>query len=289
MAVTFSPDSVASISSQSKPRRQRRLGLLWSPQISSILRRVASLIFFLIIWQVLSTLKVNFIVNFQFIPAPTAVFSAFVAFMNSSPWVHFQSSISRVVGGFFAGSVLGIAIGLLIGSSHLLEEIIATPLELLRPIPAVAWIPMAILMFPDAEIGMFYITFVGAFYPILVSTQKAVESSLSDLLMIRVGQCLGASYFQLFKDIIIPSALPGISAGLVIGMGNAWFCLVTAEILAGKYGIGYKTWESYVISEYPPIVMGMFLIGLLGAFSSQIILMVTNRMMPWRQVSKGSL
>ena len=110
---------------------------------------------------------------------------------------------------------------------------------------------MAILMFPDAEIGMFYITFVGAFYPILVSTQKAVESSLSDLLMIRVGQCLGASYFQLFRDIIIPSALPGISAGLVIGMGNAWFCLVTAEILAGKYGIGYKTWESYVISEYP--------------------------------------
>ena len=107
--------------------------------------------------------------------------------------------------------------------------------------------------------------------------------------MIRVGQCLGASYFQLFRDIIIPSALPGISAGLVIGMGNAWFCLVTAEILAGKYGIGYKTWESYVISEYPPIVMGMFLIGLLGAFSSQLILMVTNRMMPWRQVTKGSL
>jgi len=145
------------------------------------------------------------------------------------------------------------------------------------------------LMFPDAEIGMFYITFVGAFYPILVSTQKSVESSLSDLLMIRVGQCLGASYLQLFRDIIIPSALPGISAGLVIGMGNAWFCLVTAEILAGKYGIGYKTWESYVISEYPPIVMGMILIGLLGALSSQLILYTTNKMMPWRQISKDSL
>ena len=64
---------------------------------------------------------------------------------------------------------------LLIGSSHLLEEIIATPLELLRPIPAVAWIPTAILMFPDAEIGMFYITFVGVFYPILVSTQKQLS------------------------------------------------------------------------------------------------------------------
>ena len=131
----------------------------------------------------------------------------------------FPIKYSRVIGGFFAGSVLGILIGLL--SVHLIySRKCATPL-ILRPIPAVAWIPMAILMFPDAEIGMFYITFVGAFYPILVSTQKAVESSLSDLLMIRVGQCLGASYFQLFRDIIIPSALPGISAGLVIGMGNA--------------------------------------------------------------------
>ena len=289
MAVTFTSDSAVSVPSLSSTRRHFRFKQLWSSHASSILRRAASLIFFLIVWQILSTLKINFIVNFQFIPAPTAVFAAFLAFMQASPWVHFQSSISRVIGGFLAGSVLGIVIGLLIGSSHLLEEVIATPLELLRPIPAVAWIPMAILMFPDAEIGMFYITFVGAFYPILVSTQKAVESSLSDLLMIRVGQCLGASYIQLFRDIIIPSALPGISAGLVIGMGNAWFCLVTAEILAGKYGIGYKTWESYVISEYPPIVMGMFLIGLLGAFSSQLILMVTNRMMPWRQVTKGSL
>jgi len=289
MAVTFTSDSAVSVPSLSSTRRRFRFKQLWSSHASSILRRAASLIFFLIVWQILSTLKINFIVNFQFIPAPTAVFAAFLAFMQASPWVHFQSSISRVIGGFLAGSVLGIVIGLLIGSSHLLEEVIATPLELLRPIPAVAWIPMAILMFPDAEIGMFYITFVGAFYPILVSTQKAVESSLSDLLMIRVGQCLGASYIQLFRDIIIPSALPGIRAGLVIGMGNAWFCLVTAEILAGKYGIGYKTWESYVISEYPPIVMGMFLIGLLGAFSSQLILMVTNRMMPWRQVTKGSL
>ena len=216
MAVTFTSESSVSVPSHSKTRRRFRFKQLWSSQASSILRRAASLIFFFILWQILSTLKVNFFVNFQFIPAPTSVFTAFVAFMQGSPWVHFQSSISRVIGGFFAGSVLGILIGLLIGSSHLLEEIIATPLELFRPIPAVALIPMAILMFPDAEIGMFYITFVGAFYPILVSTQKAVESSLSDLLMIRVGKCLGASYFQLFREIIIKSALPGIRAGLEV-------------------------------------------------------------------------
>ena len=288
MTASTSSNTIANQFDDFGRNRRTKARRLWNRKVQSIIRRGASLVFFLIVWQICSSLKINFIVNFQFIPAPTSVFAAFVTFLNSSPWIHFQSSIARVLGGFVAGSILGILGGLLIGSSHLVEELLATPLELLRPIPAVAWIPMAILMFPDAEIGMFYITFVGAFYPILVSTQKAVESSLSDLLMIRVGQCLGASYYQLFKDIIIPSALPGISAGLVIGMGNAWFCLVTAEILAGKYGIGYKTWESYVISEYPPIVMGMFLIGLLGALSSQLILIITNRLMPWRQISKGS-
>ena len=289
MAVTASSGTTQTPSTATVSRRGASVRRLLTTHGGSLSRRGLSLLFFLCLWQILSVLKVNFIINFQFVPAPTAVFSAFISFVQANPWIHLQSSIFRVICGFTAGSILGIAIGLLIGSSHLVEELLATPLELLRPIPAVAWIPLAILMFPNAEIGMFYITFVGAFYPILVSTQKSVESSLSDLLMIRVGQCLGASYFQLFRDIIIPSSLPGISAGLVIGMGNAWFCLVTAKIIAGKYGIGYKTWESYVISEYPPIVMGMILIGLLGAFSSQMILFTTNKMMPWRQISKGTL
>lgn len=289
MAVTASSGTPHDTSSVTVRKRGKSFRRFLADHGGSLSRRGLSLIFFLCLWQALSVLKANFIINFQFVPAPTEVISAFVDFVKANPWIHLRSSIFRVVCGFTAGSILGILIGLLIGSSHLVEELMATPLELLRPIPAVAWIPLAILMFPNAEIGMFYITFVGAFYPILVSTQKSVESSLSDLLMIRVGQCLGASYFQLFRDIIIPSSLPGISAGLVIGMGNAWFCLVTAEIIAGKYGIGYKTWESYVISEYPPIVMGMILIGLLGAFSSQMIYYFTNKMMPWRQISKGTL
>ena len=289
MAVTASSGPTLTPSIAAVNKRRISFRRLLASHGGSLTRRGLSLLFFVCFWQILSVLKVNFIINFQFVPAPSAVFVAFISFLQANPWIHLQSSIFRVVCGFTAGSILGVLIGLLIGSSHLTEEILGTPLELLRPIPAVAWIPLAILMFPNAEAGMFYITFVGAFYPILVSTQKSVESSLSDLLMIRVGQCLGASYFQLFRDIIVPSSLPGISAGLVIGMGNAWFCLVTAEIIAGKYGIGYKTWESYVISEYPPIVMGMILIGLLGAFSSQLILFITNKMMPWRQISKGTL
>ena len=159
-------------------------------------------------------------------------------------------------------------------------------LEILRPIPAVAWIPLAILMFPSAESGMIYITFIGGFFPILISTIRGVESMLGDTVLLRVGQCLGAKPWDIFKDIVVPGALPSIASGLAIGMGNAWFCLVTAEILAGRYGIGYITWESYVTSNFPPIVMGMLLIGLMGAFSSWAIDRAMATLMPWRRLEK---
>ncbi|MEB3339152.1 MAG: ABC transporter permease [Leptolyngbyaceae bacterium] len=207
-------------------------------------------------------------------------------FFSGNFMVHIQASVLRVLIGFLAASILGISLGILIGWFQKLEDLLFLPLELLRPIPAVAWIPLAILMFPNSESGMMYITFIGAFFPILISTIRGVEST--DMLLLRVGQCLGAKQWHLFKDIVVPGAMPNIASGLVIGMGNSWFCLVTAEILAGRYGIGYFTWESYITSNYPPIVMGMLLIGLLGTFSAFVIDQLTRILMPWRVTKKQS-
>lgn len=188
--------------------------------------------------------------------------------------------------GLFVAGGLGVVLGVLIGWFVVAEDLLLTPLELLRPIPAVAWIPLAILMFPTAESGMVFITFIGAFFPILISTIRGVESTLHDTILLRVGQCLGAKPWHIFKDIVVPGSMPSIASGLTIGMGNAWFCLVTAEILAGRYGIGYLTWESYVTSNYPPIVMGMLMIGLLGALSSWLVDWGMEALMPWRVVKK---
>mgnify|MGYP001800591289 FL=1 len=249
-------------------------------------RRLTALILFFGIWQILCMIGFKFFINFQLIPSPWEVLNATVDFFLSDPWVHIRSSVVRVLVGFAVASVLGVALGILIGWFQIAEDLLMPSLELLRPIPAVAWIPLAILMFPNAETGMIYITFIGAFFPILISTIQAVENILHDIVLIRVGQCLGASQWHVFKDIVIPGALPGIAGGLTIGMGNAWFCLVTAEILAGRYGVGYVTWESYVTSNYPPIVMGMLLIVLMGAFSSWAGGHGTAALMPWRVIKK---
>lgn len=249
-------------------------------------RRILSLTIFFGLWQFLCVIKFQFIVNFGFLPTPIEVVKATWEFFTDNPWVHFGSSIFRVLLGYAIASLLGIILGIFIGAFQKVDDLLSPPLELLRPIPAVAWIPLAILMFPTAEAGMIFITFVGGFFPVLISTIKGVESTLNDTVLIRVGQCLGAKPRHIFKDIVIPGALPCIASGLVIGMGNAWFCLVTAEILAGRYGVGYITWESYVTSNYPPIVMGMLLIGLMGALSSWAVNRLTSMLMPWRTIKK---
>ncbi|MGD1944439.1 MAG: ABC transporter permease [Leptolyngbyaceae cyanobacterium] len=275
----------------SKPASTRWLGqigevlktLVWG---NRPFRRGLALMIFFGGWQILCAISFDFFINFQLIPSPWEVLLATIDFVTSDPWIHFRSSIQRVFFGYLAASVLGVILGVLIGWFEAVEDLFMPPLELLRPIPAVAWIPLAILMFPNAESGMVYITFIGAFFPMLISTIRGVESTLSDTVLIRVGQCLGANSWHIFKDIVIPGSMPSIASGLTIGMGNAWFCLVTAEILAGRYGVGYITWESYVTSNYPPIVMGMLLIGLMGALSSWAVGRATNALMPWRVINK---
>ena len=267
-------------------RFSRSLKLFLSSARTS--RRALSLVLFFGIWQILCNIKFDFFISFQLLPSPWEVLGATVEFFLSDPGVHIRSSIFRVILGFVIASFLGVTLGILMGWFRIAEDFLMPPLELLRPIPAVAWIPLAILMFPTAETGMIYITFVGAFFPILISTIRSVEDILHDIVLIRVGQCLGANQWHVFQHIVIPGALPGIASGLTIGMGNAWFCLVTAEILAGRYGVGYITWESYVTSNYPPIVMGMLLIGLMGAFSSWAVDRGMKTLMPWRVIEKQS-
>ncbi len=245
-------------------------------------RQILALVAFFGIWQFLCEIDFKLLINFQFLPSPVEVIEATYEFFTSDPFVHIRSSLLRVLGGYGIAALMGVSLGILIGSSRKVEDFLLPPLELLRPIPAVAWIPLAILMFPTAEAGMVYITFIGGFFPILISTIRGVESMLHDTVLIRVGQCLGANRWQIFKDIVVPGSLPSIASGLAIGMGNAWFCLVTAEILAGRYGVGYITWESYVTSNFPPIVMGMLLIGLMGAVSSWGVDRATSALMPWR-------
>jgi NitT/TauT family transport system permease protein len=134
-------------------------------------------------------------------------------------------------------------------------------------------------MFATAEQSIIYICFIGAFYPILLSTIHGVKGI--DRRLLNAAQSLGAGRWEVFWEVILPGAFPSIVTGLSIGMGTCWFSLITAEMMAGQFGIGYLTWESYTLQNYPQIVVGMVLIGLLGMLSSLLVRKLGSMLMPW--------
>ena len=249
--------------------------------ISRLLLRMTSLAVCVVAWHWASTLKLDFgIVTFRNVPSPEEVFQAAWALLHSPVLLsHLTSSLSRVGAGYVTAALVGVALGAVIGRWRAAEDALLPPLEVLRPIPAVAWIPLAILMFPSSEMSMIFITFTGALFPILLNTIHGVEAV--DPRLIASARSLGSGRRAVLLEVILPAAAPGVFTGLSIGMGTAWFCLVTAEMISGQFGIGYYTWMSYTIQNYADIIVGMLLIGVLGMASSLLVKKIGNLLMPW--------
>jgi NitT/TauT family transport system permease protein len=256
-------------------RRQRD-----SRGLFRLVHRGVALIVFIGLWQLACQTKLHLLINFGNVPGPTAVGGAFIEFVQSPDAArHVSSSLIRIFSGFSIGAIFAVPMGIWVARSRALEDTLLTPLEILRPIPAVAWIPLSILMFATAEQSIVYICFIGAFYPILLSTIHGVQGI--DRRLLNAAQSLGAGRWEIFWEVILPGAFPSIVTGLSIGMGTCWFSLITAEMMAGQFGIGYLTWESYTLQNYPQIVVGMVLIGLLGLLSSLLVRKLDSMLMPW--------
>ncbi|MBV4538552.1 ABC transporter permease [Pseudomonas urmiensis] len=250
--------------------------------------RLASLLTCLLFWHLAASSKLNLgLFTFTYVPTPKAVLDAAWQLLTSSSLLaHLTSSLSRVFSGYLVAAVLGVSLGLVIGRSKWAEDTLLPPLEVLRPIPAVAWIPLAILMFPSSELSMVFITFTGALFPILLNTVHGVEAV--DPRLVASARSLGAGRYAILREVILPGALPSIVTGLAIGMGTSWFCLVTAEMIAGQFGIGYYTWESYTLQNYPDIIVGMLLIGVLGMGSSALVKRLGALATPWYRLRRGA-
>ena len=240
-----------------------------------------SLALTLLLWHLATTHRWNLgFVTFDNVPTPADTLAAILDLAHSPKlFADLLSSARRIAAGYGVAAASGIVLGLLIGRSQFARLALLTPLEVLRPIPAVAWIPLAILMFPSSEMSMIFITFTGAFFPILLGTIHGVEGVEPRL--VSSTKSLGASRFVILREVVLPSAAPAIVTGLAIGMGTSWFCLVTAEMISGQFGIGYYTWQSYTVQQYPQVVVGMLLIGLLGMGSSALVRVAGRQLTPW--------
>ena len=260
-------------------------GLDWSALARTWGLRFLSVAIGVAIWQLACVTKFSFFIRFDNVPTPLVVFADFVKHLHETKfYIHIGISMKRIVIGFALATALGILTGVLMGRSKILRELIVPYIEILRPIPAVAWIPLAILMWPTEESSIIYITFLGALFPIVLNTVHGVEQTPE--VLVRAAQSLGASPLRIFWHVVMPAALPSIATGLAIGMGVSWFSLLAGEIISGQYGIGYFTWNAYSLINYPDIIVGMLTIGVLGTLSTLAVRKLTQPMLAWQRKSR---
>jgi NitT/TauT family transport system permease protein len=257
-------------------RKRRSLGTTltrWAVRLGSLVAAVA-------IWHVLTERDVVFWLRFNRIPGPVEVAEAFGTQLGTSLYYEdLAQSLIRILTGFAVASVLGIGLGILLARSRWAADTFQPLLEVARPIPAIALVPVAILLFPSNEQGIIFITATAAFFPILVSTRHAVRALPTvweDALL-----TMGASRRHVLGNVVLPGIMPGIFGGLSVGMGVAWICVISAEMISGDFGLGYRTWQAYTIVDYPNVLVGMLSIGAIGWVTSGCVELVGRRLTRW--------
>lgn len=246
----------------------------------STIRKPLSLLLALLIWHLLTTYKLPL---FTQVPKPIEVFKEAINYVPTTTfWTHVLYSNKRVLYGFLIAMATGIPLGLMMGYKRIFNEWTFSVFEMLRPIPPIAWLPLSVIMFPTPEMSVIYLIFIGAFFPIVLNTVLGVVTIEENYR--RSALSLGASPKDIFRHVILPGATPSIFTGMLIGAGMTWDMVVAAEMVAGGYGLGYMTWDAYVVIVYPRIIFGMISIGLCGFALSGLVRFIGSKIMPWRQL-----
>ena len=243
-------------------------------------RGAVSVAGFILLWELLVRFGGA---GFAGIPALTEVLSAFWnKYLTSAPyWRSWIVSFERVGYGFLASQLLGIPLGLLLGTRRMFHEAVYPVVELLRPIPPLAWVPLSILFWPTAELSIVFITFIGPFFIIVINVHDGVRSIRKEHLWL--ARSLGARPGGIFRRIILPSVIPSIAVGMTLGIAVSWNVVIAAEMIASDVGLGRLTWEGYVSHTGTTVIVGMISIGVAGYLSTLVVGYAERKLMPWQK------
>ena len=244
-----------------------------------ILRSVAVPVAVLIAWEALSRYGV---INPIILPSPTAVLVRWYRYARTGELpADAASSLYRVCVGFLIGTGLALPIGLAMGASRAVYGFLNPILQVLRPIPPIAFIPLAILWFGLGNPPAFFLISLGAFFPVLMNTVAGVRSV--DAIYIRAAQNLGASRGALFRRVVIPAATPHIMTGIRVGFGVAFIVVIVAEMIAVNNGLGYRILEAREYFWSDKIIAGMITIGLLGLGIDTLLARLSDYLLRWHR------
>jgi len=190
-------------------------------------------------------------------------------------------SLGRVATGFCIAAVSGISLGILMGWWRTLRNLVEPILEIIRPIPPLAWIPLAILWFGLGFKPAVFLIWLGAFFPILLNTILGLESTPK--VLIEAAKTLGAKSKHLLLKVVMPSAIPSILVGIKVGFGVGWMCLIAAELSGSNSGLGFMIIFYNWAMEPAKTIAGMLMIGIVGLLMFEVLNRIENRLLRWKE------
>jgi NitT/TauT family transport system permease protein len=230
----------------------------------------------------------------RLIPSPAQVAEYMVDFVVGGIWddafsatmhLHLWASMTRVYGGFALAALVAVPLGLLIGRIPLVAQLFDPFLQLMRPIPVTAWLPLSMILFGLGTTSAFFLVFLGAFYPILLNTVFGVRSVEPRLF--EAASMLGCRGNAQFFKVVLPAALPSIFTGLRLGLGLAWFVIVVGEMTGVPQGLGAVIMDGRTLSRTELVICGMIVIGIAGFVSDRLVVMLMNRLLRWSPMHRG--
>ena len=232
----------------------------------------------LFIWQAASTVYHNY----ELFPSPVSVCSQLIQlFLYQNYIIDVIASLKRVLAGFFLAGTAGLLLGVISGINRRLSYAVKPVIELLRPIPPIAWIPIAILLFGLGDRPAIFLVFLGAFFPIFSNTYLGVTHV--DAKYIKASYSLGATMKEIVLHVLIPSSLPSIFTGLKVGLGVGWMAVIAAEMVGAQSGLGYSIQMNRLLLDINKVVVGMVTIGVIGALLNLLLDEARRKLIPWNR------
>ena len=239
---------------------------------------VVSILCLLAIWELICQ---SGIVSSLFLPAPTAIISALLQMIaDGEIGVSLAASLYRILAGFFIGSLVGLAVGLVTGTSALMDKIGTPIVNAIYPIPKIALLPFVILWLGIGELSKVTIIALGVFFPVAMNTYSGVKNV--DTLLLKVAASFNASWWMTMKSVVLPNALPMIFAGLRLAAGTSLLLLVAAEMIAAQVGIGALILHYGDLMITDRLMAGVIVLSLLGLVFNLILQFLERKAIPWK-------
>lgn len=246
-------------------------------QIGYFVEYISLVVLIVVLWQIMHLSgKLNPVI----LPAPSKVWMTFIALLKQGTLTsNLLISVVRVLKGYVLAMISGLILGIFIGLFDHMKRITDLLIQIIKPIPPIAWIPLVILWFGIGESGKVFLIFLGGFFTMLINVVDGIRQA--DEKLLEVSKTAETPFIKHVFRVIIPGAAPNIFTGFRVGLSSCWMCVVAAELVSSNTGLGFMIMNARQFGQTDVVIVGMLIIGLIGKLMDSLLKVIEGRVIKW--------